>query len=94
MSLARIAAAKQGALAVAKALDTDPRHGSEYVVALDRAWKSRKCVTQTDRVWFEVRNHLPFGLAEELYGIAVARGLTEAAQALAACIANQYPEVS
>lgn len=93
MSLARIAA-QRGARAVAVELDSNPtRHGAEYVVALDYAWRRRRQADPVGRRWLDVRQHLPFELAEELYGHAVARGLHDAAQALAAGIASQYPEV-
>lgn len=92
MSLARIAATR-GAYAVAVALDTDPRCGAEYLVALDRAWRARKQARSEDHVWLLVRMHLPFELAEELYSQAVARGLHDAAQAIAAGIASQYPRI-
>lgn len=92
MSLARIAA-QRGAYAVAVALDTDHRLYTEYVVALNRAWRRRQRPTDAERIWLGVPACLPFELAEELYGHAVARGLHDAAQALAAGIASQYPEV-
>lgn len=93
MSLARIAARK-GARAVAAALDSDHRLYTEYVVALDLAWRRRDRASATQRIWLQVTAHLPFQIAEELYDHAIARGLHNAGQALASGIASRYPEVS
>lgn len=92
MSLARIAATR-GAYAVAVALDADHRLYTEYVVALDIAWRRRGRASAAQRIWLQVTAHLPFEIAEELYGHAIARGLHNAGQALAASIADQYPNI-
>lgn len=93
MSLARIAA-RQGTHAVAVALDTDPRHGAEYVAELDHAWRHRAQPTDAERTWLDARTHLPFELAEELYELAKTHRLYSAGQALADAIASRYPNVS
>ena len=93
MSLARIAA-RQGPGEVATALTGDHRLYTEYVVALDLAWRRRDRPSVTQQIWLQSRNHLPFQIAEELYGHAIARGLHDAGQAIASGIASRYPEVS